>query len=328
MAFLNYALRRAVDRIILLISLLIVMWLIVEGLPELFGINPAVWYAPVGQLGKSAEFYQNIIQDITRIYGFNKPIYVQFVDYFKALLSFNLGYDFQHHEYVISEIMRALPYTVVLTVPPLLLQTILAILLGSYAALKRNTWIDHLISNYLVIQYNIPGFFILAVFWVIFAIYMKIAPISAVAVISFSKPLTVLDAYWLPWLILTLIFGFPVRGILMRNTMIDVIDSDFIKYARTVGFREKIIRGMARRNSLIPVITRTAIDLAFVLSGIYFVEYIFGIPGMGYLGVEAALELNIPLLVGSFYLLTLYALLILYINDLIYPLIDPRIKLR
>ncbi|BDB99453.1 hypothetical protein [Saccharolobus caldissimus] len=88
MGFLNYALRRAVDRIVLLISLLIIMWLIVEGLPELFGINPAVWYAPVGQLGKSAEFYQNIIQDITRIYGFNKPIYVQFVDYFSMGISF------------------------------------------------------------------------------------------------------------------------------------------------------------------------------------------------------------------------------------------------
>lgn len=328
MGFLNYALRRAIDRFVLLIALLIIMWAIVEGLPELFGINPAIWYVPVGQLGKSASFYENIINTITILYGFNKPLYVQFVDYMKNLLTFNLAYDFQHHEYVIVEIERALPYTVLLTVPPLIFQTILAVILGSYAAIKRNTWVDHVISNYLIIQYNIPGFFILAVLWVVFAVYVKIVPISAISVINFSKPATILEAYWLPWVILTFIFGFPVRGILMRNTMVDVIDSDFIKYARTIGFNERIIRGMARRNSLIPVVTRTAIDLAFILGGIYFVEYIFGIPGMGYLGVEAALELNIPLLVGSFYLLTVYALIILYINDLIYPLIDPRIKLR
>lgn len=328
MGFLSYALRRAIDRFILLLGLVILMWFIVEGIPELFGINPAIWYAPVGQLGKSAQFYHSIIEDITRIYGFNQPLYVQFVKYLYALFSFNLGYDFQHHEYVLTEILQHLPYTVLLTLPPFVFQTLLAIILGSYAALKRNKFVDHLISNYLIIQYNIPGFFILAVFWVLFAVYMKIIPISGIAVLNLHSITSIIQVYWLPWIIEVFIFGFPVRGILMRNTMIDILDSDFVKYARLAGLKEKTVRGIARRNSLIPVITRTGIDLAFILGGIYFVEYIFGIPGMGYLGVEAALGLNIPLLTGSFFFLTLYALIILYAMDLIYPLIDPRIKLR
>ncbi|MBP1357987.1 MAG: ABC transporter permease [Sulfolobus sp.] len=328
MGFLSYAIRRAVDRFVLLLGLLIFLWFFVEALPQLFGINPAEWYIPFGMLGKSAQFYQNIIRALTIEFGFNKPLYVQFVRYLYNLLTFNLGYDWLQHEPVIEEIMRALPYTVALTVPPLIFQTILAILLGSYAALNRGKWIDHLISNYLIIQYNIPGFFIAAIFWVIFAVALKMAPLSGVAVIKWNNIESIISAYWVPWIILTLIFGFPVRGILMRNTMEDILDSDFIKYERLAGLREQLVRNHAIRNSLIPVITRTAIDVAFILGGIYILEYIFGIPGMGLLGVTAATELNIPLLVGSFYVLTFYALVILYINDLIYPLIDPRIKLR
>ncbi len=328
MGFLSYAVRRAVERFILLLGLMLFLWFFVEALPQLFGINPAEWYIPFGMLGKSAQFYQSIIRSLTIEFGFNKPLYVQFIRYVYNLLTFNLGYDWMQHEPVVEEIMRALPYTVVLTVPPLIFQTILAILLGSYSALNRGKWIDHLISNYLIIQYNIPGFFIAAIFWVLFAVALKIAPLSAVAVIKWNNIGSILSAYWLPWVIQTLIFGFPNRGILMRNTMEDILDSDFIKYERLAGLREQLIRNHAIRNSLIPIITRTAIDLAFILGGIYILEYIFGIPGMGLLGVTAALQLNIPLLVGSFYVLTLYALVILYINDLIYPLIDPRIKLR
>jgi ABC-type dipeptide/oligopeptide/nickel transport systems, permease components len=328
MGFLDYAIKRAVDRIILLLGLVILLWFVVEALPEIFGVNPAIWYAPVGQLGRSASYYQNIINDITTLYGFNQPLYVQFVRYLYALFSFNLGYDFQHHEYVINEVMQYLPYTIILTLPPFIFQTLLAIVVGAYAALKRNKVIDHIISNYLILQYNIPGFFILAVLWVVFAVYIKIIPISGIQVLHLNNIMSIFKVYWLPWVIQVFIFGFSVRGILMRNTMVDVLDSDFVKYARLSGLKESTVKAIARRNSIIPVVTRTGIDLAFILGGIYFVEYIFGIPGMGYLGIIAATELNIPLLTGSFFFLTLYALIVLYATDLIYPLVDPRIKLR
>ncbi|TRM85737.1 ABC transporter permease, partial [Sulfolobus sp. C3] len=185
MGFGTYAVRRAVDRLLLLIALVILNWFLLEGLPEALGIDPALWFLPIGQIGRSSQFQHSLLVALTNLYGFNKPIYVQFAHYFYLLFTLKF-YDFQHHEYVVGEIMRALPYTIVLTVPPLIFQTILAILLGSYAAIKRNKLVDHIISNYLVLQYNIPGFFILVILWVLLAIYVKVIPISDVSVINWS----------------------------------------------------------------------------------------------------------------------------------------------
>ncbi|BCU67621.1 peptide ABC transporter permease [Sulfolobales archaeon HS-7] len=324
-SFLSYALKRFIDRFILLIGLIVFNWLLLEGLPEAFGINPVVWIVP-RELSHNVNAYATQIKTLTVLFGFNQPLYVQFVRYVYNTLTFHFGYDFLANEPVIVEIIHHLPYTLVLTIPPLIISTFLAIILGQIAALRRGSAVDNTLSNYFIIQYNIPGFFLSFILWVVLIVALKLGPISDASVLTSWNIVNVLKAYWLPWIIITLIFGFPVRGLLMRNTMVDILDSDFIRYERIAGVKEGIVRSHARQVSLIPVVTRTSIDLAFILGGIFVIEYVFGIPGMGYLLTEAAVKFDFPLLVGSFFVLTFYSLIVLYINDLIYPLIDPRLK--
>ena len=108
--------------------------------------------------------------------------------------------------------------------------------------------------------------------------------------------------------------------------MVENLDSDFIKYERLAGLRERIVRSHARRVSIIPVIIRTGIDLAFAISGDLFLEIYFGIPGLGLRLYDAIEGDYIKIILGSTFLLTLYAVILLYIVDVIELIIDPRAR--
>jgi peptide/nickel transport system permease protein len=103
--------------------------------------------------------------------------------------------------------------------------------------------------------------------------------------------------------------------------------SNFVNYLRARGISErKILYKHVTRNAVIPVVTRVGIDLAFLFTGVVFIEDIFNIPGLGRLLVRGAENLDVPLLGGDFYVIRLFAVIVLLALDLIYPLIDPRVK--
>lgn len=333
MSLLSYAVKRLAERMILLIVFTMFMWFLVLGFEQILGINPATFFVSPGEFlhAKNPELaYQIALQKIERDLGLDYPLYVQFLVYLKNMFTLNLGTCIAGHfegEPVGKILADAFPYTALLTLPPLVFQTILAIYLGSIAGIKKNTKIDTIISNYMIIQYNIPVFAITVILWIVFAVIYKVYPLTDLPYLShLNNILLDLKIFSIPWLIQTLVYGFPNRGILMRNSMAENLDSDFIRYERLAGLREKILRADARRVSLIPVIVRTAIDLAFVLSGDVFLEIFFGIPGWGYILYEAALTNEVVLILGSTFLLTLYAIVILYFVDIFEIIIDPRAR--
>ncbi|ARM75475.1 ABC transporter permease [Acidianus manzaensis] len=333
MSLLSYALKRLAERIILLVVFTIFMWFLVLGFEQIIGINPATVFVSPGEFLHAKNpllAYHIALHEVEKDLGLNYPLYSQFVIYLEHMFTLNLGTCIAGHfagESISKILIDGFPYTALLTIPPLVFQTILAIYLGSIAAIKKNTKTDTFISNYMIIQYNIPVFAITIIFWVIFAVIYKVYPLSDLPYLShLNNILLDLKIFSIPWIIQTLVYGFPTRGILMRNSMAENLESDFIRYERLAGLREKILRTDARRVSIIPVVVRTAIDVAFVLSGDLFIEEYFGIPGWGYILYQSAISDEIVLILGSTFLLTLYALILLYFVDIFEAIIDPRAR--
>jgi peptide/nickel transport system permease protein len=326
----SYLAKRAIERLILLLIFTAFVWMLVLGIPQLIGINPAYHFINPSEFlhSKNPELAEKLaIESIDRGLGLNYPLEVQFFIYFIHMLTLNLGVCPVNHQSVAVCLLSALPFTVILTIPPVLFQTLASIYLGSIAAIKRNTKTDVAIMSYFIVDYNLPIFVVTLFLWFLFTVVLKIYPISVYnEVHNWTNIVTDLKVFWLPWLILTFIYGFSTRGILMRNAMVENLDSDFIKYERLAGLREKIVRAHARRVSIIPVIVRTAIDLAFAISGDFFIEVYFGIPGLGYKLFYAALGDEIMIVLGSTFVLTLYAIILLYFVDIVEFIIDPRAR--
>ncbi|BDC18555.1 ABC transporter permease [Acidianus sp. HS-5] len=330
MGLASYLAKRAVERVILLLIFTAFVWMLLLGIPQLIGINPALHFINPSEFlhAKNPALARKLaIECIDRGLGLNYPLGAQFFVYFVQMLTLNLGVCPANHVSVAACLLSALPFTVILTIPPVIFQTLASIYLGSIAAVKRNTKTDVAIMNYFIADYNLPIFVVTLLLWLAFAVILKVYPISVYnQVHDWTNIVTDLKVFWLPWIILTFIYGFSTRGILMRNSMVENLDSDFIKYERLAGLKERIVRAHARRVSIIPVIVRTAIDLAFAISGDFFLEVYFGIPGLGYKLFYAALGDQIKILLGSTFVLTLYAVMLLYFVDVVEFIIDPRAR--
>jgi len=337
MAVLKYIAFRIAERLGVLVAVAVINFLIFAVLPALAHINVAALYLPKSgaeMAGLSTHNYQLALQDLDRVYGLNQPLYVRFVKYMIAMFTFNFGLDYTGSP-VIAEILGRLWYTVAIVIPALILSTIMAIYWGIYAASKRGNKLDQISALTFQLSYNIPSFWVAIILLVTFAGVLHWFPISLTGALlqPNGNPYTGLGFFehfiWaatLPIFTLT-ILSFGARALLMRNNSMGVLDSDFVRQARIRGVRDKIIYNRhVMRNAVLPVVTRVGIDVAFLLSGVVFIEYAFNFYGLGSMLVQAAVSYDIPLLEGDFFIMSFMAIMVFLIMDLLYPLIDPRVR--
>lgn len=328
---LRYIIKRVIERLILLFAILNFLFFLIYVVPLSFHINPAQFYVPLSYKGisRSAE-----IEAIDKQFGLNQPLYVQYIDYIKNMLTFNFGYSLTYDEPVIKLIEQALPVDLIILIPSLILSTILAIFLGLYSTVKNGKLADALNSSLAIFTYFIPAFWIFEIILDYFGFTLGWFPTNIAEALTINgKQLSglayvagLLKFSVLPIILLT-ILSYGVRMILTRAYGVETINSYFVTYLKARGIQErKIIYKHVLRNAIIPAITRTGIDFAFILAGAVFVEDIFNYFGMGELLLTAALSLNVQILADAFYIINLYAVIVLLILDFIYPFIDPRVR--
>lgn len=211
----------------------------------------------------------------------------------------------------------------------------MAVVLGLYSISRQGKIGDSVISFTAIMTYFIPAFWLGEILLYILGFYLNIFPTNIAQAITTSNGMALQGfTYWvslmkfltLPILFITII-SYGVRNILFRNNGVELMGSNFVNYLRARGISDrKILYKHVTRNAIIPVVTRVGIDLAFLFAGVVFIEDIFNIPGLGRLLVNAAANLDVPLLEGDFYIISLFAIIILLALDLLYPLIDPRVK--
>ncbi len=237
-----------------------------------------------------------------------------------------LGYSFDRREEVMSLITRSAPVTFWLAVGAFVIWLTVGISLGIYAALRRGKWQDRMTLGISLIGYSMPSFFIGLMLYYFVVIQWKLLDKPAY-VSPFDEPLQFLSTMILPWIVLAVLYAaFYMR--LTRNQVLEVLNDDYVRTARAKGLPERtVVVKHALRAGLTPIVTSAGLDLAGLLGGAIISESIFNLPGLGSLAIEAITQSDLPIITG---LTLLTASLIIVANlvvDLLYAVIDPRVRL-
>ena len=253
-------------------------------------------------------------------YGLDKPLVVQYANYLKNLLhgDFGVSYVQAKNKPIMDIIKQAFPISAKIGAIAVVVATVIGIPLGCLSALRREKWQDNVIRVLSTVGMAVPGFVVATSFMILFAVKLKLVPASGLSSAA---------AYVLP--VITLALS-PCSYIarLMRSSMLDVIGQDYIRTARAKGMSEFITTFKhALRNSLIPVITYMGPMIANVLTGGFVVEKIFNIPGLGRYFVKSIESRDYTIIMGVTIFYAAILILMTLVCDIIYKLVDPRIKL-
>jgi len=317
--------------VIMLILLSIVTFLLFSAVPT----DPAALTC-----GKSCN-PQVIAANRVRL-GLDKPLIVQYMTWFKGIfvgrtygygqVAFDcpapcLGYSFRQQENVTTLLGHALPVTFYLAIGAFALWMFGGIASGIFAALHRGKWQDRGILGATLIGYSLPTFFVGLVLLEFIVVRWNLLPYP-----DYSSPTTnflgFLQTMILPWIsVAVLNMAYYTR--MTRSQMLDTLGNDFIRTARAKGLPErKVIRKHAFRAGITPIVTSAGLDFAGLLGGAVIVESVFGLPGIGRLAIEAVRDYDLPLLLGTTLLAAAIVIIAMAIVEILYVLIDPRVKLQ
>ena len=277
--------------------------------------------------GTTSEEYQRL----RRIYGLDDPAYLRYFKWTWQMITLNPGFSREFAMPAMDVIVPHLQNTLLLSVSALIVGKSLSIFLGIYSALRQYSFADYLTMTLAFVGYSVPGFWLGLVFIVIFSVHLGWFPTSGVA-----SP-DVQPGFW-PWLtdrLRYLALPFSVLALTetastaryMRSSMLEVINQDFMTTARSKGLRESaIVQRHALRNALIPVVTVIALSIPRVFGGSVVVETVFGYPGIGKLLYDSISSNDLTIAMVIIMLLSFLVLLSNLVADILYALIDPRIR--
>lgn len=260
----------------------------------------------------------SVVDALRERYHLNDPLPLQYVKYVGGLLHGDLGEDFNGRA-VSSIIAQAWPTTAKLALTAFVIEVAVGIPLGIWAGLRRGRMVDAGVLAGTTLVFAVPIFVIGYTFQILFGINLGWFPVAGV---SDGWPVS----YLLPALVLGL-FGLATTARLTRTSLVETLSAGYVRTALAKGLpRRRIIVKHALRNSLIPVVTYLGIEFGGLLGGAVLIEGIFNIPGMGFEIFNAIKQQNGPAVVGISTLLVLIFLVVNLLVDLLYGLLDPRIR--
>jgi len=258
-----------------------------------------------------------VIEKISREMGLDQPLYVQFFRYIANALRGDFGTSYRLNRNVTGIILEAFPNTVKLSLLAAVIAWLIGIVSGIVAAIRQNKLLDRLFMGVSLMGVSMPVFMTALVLQYVFAFKLKWFPVSGFD--SFKA--MVLPAIALGWNSA----GSIAR--MTRSNLVEVMQNDFIRTARAKGLRENgVIIGHALKNAMLPVVTMMALQLSSMLSGAVLTESVFGVPGIGRLAVNGIETRDMPLLQGTVVFTTILIILGNLIADLLYNVLDPRIR--
>jgi peptide/nickel transport system permease protein len=272
--------------------------------------------------------YQQALQEIESEYGLNLPIYDQFVIYIRnVLFTFppNFGTSFEYlNDPAMNIVLRALPFTLLLIVLSQLIAWGVSIFIGVELAIRKNKQTDKASVPLLYFVYSIPIFWLALIMILVFSLYLHIFP--AIVPISYGSPIsTILYGMTLP-IIVVVISTIPNHTLIIRSATIDFLKSDFVTALRAEGLKESTFRMKLIRNALLPSITQFFMQFGYLIGGIFIIESLFSLPGMGTVIITAALEYDYPVIEAGLFVTSVVMILSNLAADLLYPLLDPRVS--
>jgi peptide/nickel transport system permease protein len=302
----NFILRRLISAIPLIFAIITIVFVV---------LRVAIPGDPVYTLaGDTAS--PELIERIRQKYGFDRPVLEQYLIFMGNALRGDLGNSIKFGEPVTSVIAKAFPFTVLITLQSVTVGTLIGLVVGITAAVKRGTWIDR-ISMLVVIFVNaFPTFWLGIILVLIFSVGLRVLPVEGAGTWQhFVLPVTTLS-----------LGQAALIARLTRSSLLEILNADYIRTARSKGLADRrVIFLHALKNALIPIVTVVGLSFGGLLGGAVITESIFGLPGVGRLTIAAISDRDYPMIQGTVLLVAVSFIVVNLVVDVIYAYIDPRI---
>lgn len=310
----GYILRRVLQVLVVMLGVSVIVFAIIHLIPG----------DPV-RVALGTRFNQETYEALRARAGLDQPLVVQYFDWLAGALTGDLGVSFRSGQPVTSVILERLPATLTLALASLVVALGIALPLGIVSAVRSGKPIDYVATFLSQIGISIPDFWMGIMLILLFSLTLGWLP-PAGYVSPLENPLE-----WLQRLIMPAVTTGVVSGAILtrfvRSSMLDALGQDYTRTARSKGLRERlVVRRHVLKNAMIPVVTVTGLQLAYLLGGVIIVEIVFNWPGLGQMALIAVQRRDYPVLQGTVLLFALTFLLINLVVDLLYAYLDPRIK--
>ena len=276
--------------------------------------------APGGPFNLERPLEPQVMENLRRAYRLDDPLVVQYGHYLWNLLRGDFGPSFVYRDFTVSElIMQGLPYSIILGSWALLIAVVGGVAIGTYAALRQNSWIDYLVMAVATTGVTIPNFVVGPVLSLVFAVFLGLLPAGGWG-----------DGGWRNLILPVIALSLPQLAVfarLTRGSMIETLRADHVRTARAYGLPARtVIVTHALRAALMPVVSYLGPTAAGVLTGSVVVESIFGLPGVGRYFVLGALNRDYTLVMGTVVLISIFIVVFNLIVDVLYAMLDPRVR--
>lgn len=259
--------------------------------------------------------------------GLDQPIYIQYFNWLKNFFQGNLGESYRTGQPVMEMIMNGLWPTVLLAFSSVIVACLIAFPLGIQSARHQNRGWDNFSSLFSFLTTSTPSFFLALIFLYFFAVKLKLLPIGGMYESGQQETLgSLLQHLFMPAVVL----GMQMVGSLIqytRSSMLEVMREDYVRTARSKGLKERaVIIKHVLRNSLIPVVTYLGMEIPLLIGGAVVTEQVFSWPGIGNLMIKSIDSRDYPVVMGITVLVAVAVLFFNILTDLIYGILDPRIR--
>ena len=271
---------------------------------------------PGGPFNKEKALSEATIASLNARYNLDKPLYVQFLLYMKNLLHGDFGVSLKNGREIKDIISESFPVSCRLGLSAVIVALILGTIFGSLAALMRNKWPDRVIIFFSTLFTAVPSFVLATLLLLIFSIKLGWVPVWSTENTSYLLPVISLAAYPM---------AYTTR--LAKTSMLDALSQDYIRTAKAKGVSKyKVIFKHALRNSLLPIITYAGPEIAYIITGSMVVETVFTVGGIGSKFVSAITNRDYTMIMATTIFLATLMVVANVICDLLYKVVDPRIK--
>ncbi|HHO51984.1 MAG TPA: ABC transporter permease subunit [Deltaproteobacteria bacterium] len=275
-----------------------------------------------------------VLDELNRQYGFDKPFYLSYLSWLGDVLTGDLGESFKYNEPVLGVITSRFPISIYFGLIGFTLAYLVCIPLGVAKAIQHGTPFDFISSAIVFIGYSVPGWALGAVLLVLFGggSFLDLVPLGGFRSENWSdlslvgKITDQLHHTILP-VISYAVGSFATLTVLMKNSLMENLGADYVRTAFAKGLSERrVILVHTLRNSLIPISTGLGHALGLIMAGSYLIEFVFNIDGVGYLGYTAIIDRDYAVVMGILVINTLLILIGNILSDVLYVLVDPRIR--
>ena len=289
-----------------------------------------------GVVGGGTEIPPQALEELRRFYGFDKPVHVRYLDWLANLLRLDLGTSYVYQDPVWDVIKSRFPVSLFLGLTGFVLSYLICVPLGVLKAIHHRSRFDFISSFMVFLGYSVPGWALGTALLVLFGggSFWNVFPLGGFRpfdweLLSFGEKVVAQARHMFLPVVCYMVGSFATLTILTKNSLLENLGQDYVRTAFAKGLDERrVIFVHALRNSLIPIATGLGHVFSLILAGSFLIERVFNIDGMGYLGYTSILQRDYPVALGILVIGSLLMLIGNILSDVIYAIVDPRIRFQ